>query len=197
MEFLSLLPVLMFFIFIAVIVLNIRKGLKKFAERTRQADEDSIRSYPKDKPGKKPGWTEVLGDAISQVQKQLEAARQQQERQRKSLKRKTGEQRLAKKRGDGKPEADSPVSLVWEKNAPVSAPPPLPSGKKKEERESPRRSTRTRQPRREPEPLREKDGMQAESPFELKTTREELRKAIIWSEILARPLALRKEREEL
>ena len=190
MEFLGLLPVLMFFLFFGVVVYNIVKGLKKFAERTNQANKDYQRSHPEAGSGKKSGWADILGDAVSQIQKEMEAARERQARQQQERQRQAGE-----KRPGAKAKGSSRTALVWDKNAPMPVPPPLPAEKKKAEKKlRPAKATR---PGAEPQQLRDQDIIQESPGFALDTTPEDLRKAVIWSEILAPPLALRQDREEL
>ena len=189
MEILGLLPVLMFFLFFGVVVYNILKGLKKFSERTSQANKDYQRSYPKAGPDKKSGWKDLIGDAISQIQKEMEAARQQQARQQQERQSQAGE-----KRPGAKAKEPSRTALVWDKNAPMPAPPPLPAEKRREKK--PPRTAKATRPGTEPEQLPNQDIIQKKPGFPLETTPEELRKAVIWSEILAPPLALRQDREE-
>jgi hypothetical protein len=158
-----LIPILFFFIIFFVVLFKILNGIRKFL-------------FSKEgREGKTATWKDFLKDLADQVQQQMEAQKPE-----------TEEGRSAWERLMGREIDEEPIEAV-----PVPPPPPKP----KRSRES--------APRPAPSPIAKtavgKEKTKAVSappglkPGKTTPSAEELRNAVIWSEILGKPVGLREE----
>lgn len=161
-----LIPILFFFIIFFVVVFKILNGIRKFVF-SKGAKE-----------GKASTWKDFLKDLTDQLQQQMEAQKAD-----------TGEGRSAWEQILGREFEEEPMAAT-----PLPPPPPEPPKP---------RQTRERIPRHAPSPV-DKTAVGKEKPKPVSATPglrfgeaapsvEELRNAVIWSEILGKPVGLREE----
>ncbi len=173
MDLESLLPVLFSLIFLLVFFVSILRSLKKVLEKAKTP----ARSGNELQTDRKPGWKDLLGNAFAHIQKEIKAAQERQE-----------QLAMGEKPGGGD---NRRSNLVWDKNAPIPTPPPLPA------MDAPKKKFRAGEtPAAKPDAVQAPKTDPAAGP-EFETSPAELRKAVVWSEILAPPLALREDRDRL
>ncbi len=176
MDLTAFLPVLFTLIFFLFFFVSIVRSLKKIAEKTKKP----ARSQHKLQTGKKTGWKDLFGDVVAQIQKEIKAAKEQQEQLARDKKATAGKGNTRQSK------------LVWDKNAPLPSPPPLPAA------ETRKKKIRARTPESQPqEPATPPapENATTVSPPIFETSADELRKAVAWSEILAPPLAMREDHD--
>ena len=173
MELTPFLPVLIF-IFIFTIFVSIARNLKKISKKSKK--QPSSQNFPN---YRKQGWNEFLGDAVIQIRKEIRAAQERQER-------------LTREKSDPGMKRPRRSTLEWDKNAPIPSPPPLPvkDTQKQKKQVRPSETKISGQSTNETPEI-----AKPVPPPAIGKTAAELQKAVVWSEILAPPLALRKDQD--
>jgi hypothetical protein len=170
MELISLLPFLIFLLFVFLTIFRTKQKLKNLSKSKKLPLK-----LDTDKNEKKFGWKNILTEAYEQIQREIKTARAEKQAQyelpdktRKTLKSST---------------------VLWEKEMLIPSPPPIPSKEIKKKTVAPLPQT--------PELVKlQKPKAAKNDPFSIKKpTIKDLRKAVVWSEILAPPAALRKDQD--
>ncbi len=177
MDIISLLPFFIFLLFVFLTIFRTRQRLKSLAKSNKKNTKSRkplLESKKSD--GEKPGWKSILIDAYEQIQREIKEAQKQKE----TIYDKP--ERARKK--------TSPGTILWEKEPLIPSPPPIPSSKEIKKK-------KPSIPSEKPEIVSTQKLKAAKSvkPLIEKPTIQDLRKAVVWSEILAPPLALRKEED--
>jgi hypothetical protein len=180
MEIISLLPFLLFLLFVLITIIRTKKKVKDYAESKKQSvrTKTSLFKAGKNEKKKQTGWKNILIDTLAEIQREIKAV--QEKKQTKDSK---------SWETPGKPLSSK---LVWSKDSPVFQPPPIPSERTKKKIVTPSG------PRPESAPkTAEMKAFQIKSDSQSfkKPTIKQLRNAVLWSEILAPPVALRKDQD--
>jgi hypothetical protein len=175
MELISLLPFLIFLLFVFVTIFRTKQKLKNLSKSKKNISKKFPLQLEPDKNEKKSGWKNILTEAYEQIQREIKTAREEKQAQydlpekaRKTLKSGT---------------------VLWEKKMHIPSPPPIPSKEIKKKTVAPLPQ--------KPELVKlQKPKASKTDPFSIKKpTIKDLRKAVVWSEILAPPAALRKDQD--
>jgi hypothetical protein len=177
MEIISLLPFFIFLLFVFLTIYRTKQRMKNMAKPNRNIakSEKILLKSEKNEQDKKFGWKNILIDAYEQIQRGIKEAQEQ------------------KKAQDDKPEkalkSSKPDTPFSEKEALIPIPPPIPSKEIKKKTTTP--------PPIKPEfgKAQEPKVVIADLPLTGKPTVKDLRKAVVWSEILAPPVALRENQD--
>ncbi len=176
MEIISLLPFFIFLLFVFLTIYRTKQRLKNLAKSSSNISKSKkIRLRPgKNDEEKKTGWKNILIDAYEQIQREIKAAQ---------------DKKQADDKSEKAPDQSQSSTLLWEKEALIPSPPPIPSKdiKKKKTAPAPRKP--------EPVKVQESTDVKPHLPLIQKPTVQDLRKAIVWSEILAPPVALRENQD--
>jgi hypothetical protein len=179
MEIISLLPFFIFLLFVFLTIYRTKQRLRNLSKPSEKIIKPKkfLLKSEKNKQDKKSGWKNILLDAYEQIQREIKTAQ---------------EQKQAQYDKPGKaPETSKSDTLLWEKEALIPTPPPIPISKeiKKKKAAAP--------PPIKPEivKLQEPKVIKADLPLIKKPTIQDLRKAVVWSEILAPPVALRENQD--
>ena len=159
-----LVPLVIFFFFLYVIAFVIRRVFKQVISSENSSGGDSP-------------WKQVLGDLITRIKKEMETAKKKTAESDKKIKTQRKPRPINK-------QPPQPPEVLWEKSMGTDKPPQQ-AGRKKTA---------------EIKPAKPQPEVSAPLPSEIsesknlsgKTSVRELRKAVVWSEVLAPPLALRK-----
>ncbi|MFO8085456.1 MAG: hypothetical protein R6U27_14185 [Desulfobacterales bacterium] len=180
MEIISLLPFLLFLVFVLIAIIRTKKKVKDYAESKKQSVKTKTGLFKSEKNEKKKqtGWKNILIDTLAEIQREIKAA--QEKKQAKDSK---------SWETPGKPLSSK---LVWSKDSPVFQPPPIPSErtKKKIAPSSGRRPESAPKAEEIKAPQTKSDARSFKKP-----TIKQLQNAVLWSEILAPPVALRKDQD--
>ncbi len=171
MEILSFLPILLFLLFVIATILRTKNKIKDFAGSKQQSSNPEMNLYKSDKKGEKKqsGWRNRLMDTVAEIQREIKKAQEE-------------------KHG----KAEGPVKVSYEANSYIQ-PPPVPSEKLRNKKTVPdvQKPQQVPKPLETPEPKIKPDLQ----PF-VNPTRQQLRNAVVWYEILATPKALRKDPDD-
>lgn len=169
MEILSLLPILLFLLFVIATILRTKNKIKGFAGSKQQRSNPEMNFY-KDRKGeqKKSGWKNRLMDTVAEIQREIKKAQEE---------------------IHGKDE--KPVKVSREFKSDIQ-PPPVPPEKLRKKKTTPdvQKPHQVSKPMEISEPKIKPDLQPFANP-----TRQQLRNAVVWSEILAPPKALRKDQD--
>jgi hypothetical protein len=169
MEIISLLPFFIFLLFVFLTIYRTKQRLKNLAK------SKNIRLKPeKNAKEKKSGWKNILIEAYEQIQREIKAAQ---------------EQKQANKYDKSEKVPDKSSTLLWEKEALIPSPPPIPS------KDIKKKKAATPPGKRESIKVKEPKVVKPDLPLIQKPTVQDLRKAIVWSEILGPPVALRENQD--
>lgn len=171
MEIISLLPFFIFLLFVFLTIYRTKQRLKNLTT------SKNIRLKPAESgKEKKSGWKNILIEAYEQIQREIKAAQ---------------ERKQANQYGKSEkaPETSKPTTILWEKESLIPSPPPIPLKeiKKKKTATPPRKSELAK--------VQEPKVVKPDLPLIQKPTVQDLRKAIVWSEILGPPVALRENQD--
>jgi 5-formyltetrahydrofolate cyclo-ligase len=170
MEIISLLPFFIFLLFVFLTIYRTKQRLKNLAK------SKNIRLKPEESgKEKKSGWKNILIEAYEQIQREIKAAQEK-----KQAKYGTSEKA---------PDQSQSSTLLWEKEALIPSPPPIPS------KDIKKKKTATPSRKSELVKVQEPKIVKPDLPLIQKPTVQDLRKAIVWSEILAPPVALRENQD--
>jgi preprotein translocase subunit YajC len=177
MEIISLLPFFIFLLFVFLTIYRTKQRLKNLAKSSSNISKSKkirLKSGKNDEE-KKTGWKNILIEAYEQIQREIKAA--QEKKQPKYHK------------SEKAPETSKPTTILWEKETLIPSPPPIPSKeiKKKKTAPAPRKPESVK--------VQESKDVKPHLPLIQKPTVQDLRKAIVWSEILAPPVALRENQD--
>jgi hypothetical protein len=169
------LPLLIFLLFVFVTIFRTKQKLKNLSKSNKNEPKKFPLKLETDKNEKKPGWKNILTEAYEQIQREIKSAREEKqakyelpEKARKTLKSST---------------------VLWEKEMLFPSPPPIPSKEIKKKKVMPLTQKPEFMPSQELK-------MVKTDPLSIKRpTIKDLRKAVVWSEILAPPVALRKDQD--
>jgi hypothetical protein len=177
MEIISLLPFFIFLLFIFLTIYRTKQRLKNLSKSSSNISKPKkIRLRPgKNDEEKKTGWKNILIDAYEQIQREIKTAQE---------KKQAGYDKSEKV-----PDQSQSSTLLWEKEALIPSPPPIPSKdiKKKKTGPAPRKSELVK--------VQEPKVVKPDLLLIQKPTVHDLRKAIVWSEILSPPVALRENQD--
>lgn len=171
MEIISLLPFFIFLLFVFLTIYRTKQRLKNLAK------SKNIRLKPEESgKEKKSGWKNILIEAYEQIQREIKAAQ---------------EQKQANKydKSEKVPDKSKSSTLLWEKKALIPSPPPIPS------KDIKKKKAATPSGISELVKVQEPKVVKPDLPLIQKPTVQDLRKAIVWSEILAPPVALRENQD--
>lgn len=179
MELISLLPFFIFLLFVLLTIYRTKQRVKNIGKSKKKvANPLKViwKSKESEKEEKKTGWKNILLEAYEQVQREIKKA-QEQKRTKYEIPEKVAEQ-------------PKPISIKREKEPLIPSPPPIPVFKDTQKK------TMVPPPSK-PETVlvQETKAVKAAKPLIEKPTIQDLRKAVIWSEILAPPLALRENED--
>ena len=177
MEIISLLPFFIFLLFVLLTIYRTKQRLKTLAKSNNNIAKPKkiFLKSEKNAKEKKSGWKNILIEAYEQIQREIKAAQEQ-------------KQTTYGKPEKG-PEKSKSSTLLWEKETLIPSPPPIPSKDIKKKKAAP--------PPRKPELVKVQEPKVIKPDLTLiqKPTVQDLRKAIVWSEILAPPVALRENQD--
>jgi hypothetical protein len=175
MEIISLLPFLIFLLFVFLTIFRTQQQLKSLSKSNKNTTKKFPLKSETNEKEKKSGWKNILTEAYEQIQREIKAA--QEERQAKYDLPEKAQKTLKSS------------TVLWEKKLLIPSPPPIPSKEIKKKKAAPL-------------PLKpefvelQKPKMTETDPFSIKKpTIKDLRKAVVWSEILAPPVALRENQD--
>jgi hypothetical protein len=179
MEIISLLPFFIFLLFVFLTIYRTKQRLRNLSKPSEKIIKPKkiLLKSEKNKQDKKPGWKNILLDAYEQIQREIKTAQEKKQAQ--------------YDKPEKAPEKSKPDTLLWEKEALIPTPPPIPISKEiKKKKAAP-------PPPIKPEfvKLQEPKVVKADLPLIKKPTIRDLRKAVVWSEILAPPVALRENQD--
>jgi hypothetical protein len=170
MEILSLLPILLFLLFVIVTILRTKNKIKDLADSKQQRSNPEMNLYKSEKKGgkKQSGWRNRLMDTVAEIQREVKNAQ-----------------------GEMRGKGEKPVKVSYEAKTDFQ-PPPVPFEKlrKKKTISDVQKPQQASQPVEISEPKIKPDLLPFTNP-----TRQQLRNAVVWSEILAPPTALRKDQD--
>jgi hypothetical protein len=175
MEIISLLPFLIFLLFVFLTIFRTKQKLKNLSKSNKNTTKKFPLKSETNEKEKKSGWKNILTEAYEQIQREIKTAR---------------EEKQAKYNLPEKAQKTLKSSTVlWEKELLIPAPPPIPLKKIKKKKAAPL------PPKPELVKLKEPTVVKTD-PFSIKKpTIKDLRKAVVWSEILAPPVALRENQD--
>jgi hypothetical protein len=177
MEIISLLPFFIFLLFVFITIYRTKQRLKSLAKPNNKIDrpKKAILNSKQRQEEKKTGWKNILIEAYEQIQREIKAAQEQKQG-------KYGKFQKEQKKSE-------PGTILWEKETLIPSPPPIPS------KDIKKKKTTTPPQKPEIEKVQELKAVKADLPFTGKPTVKDLRKAVVWSEILAPPVALRENQD--
>lgn len=185
MDIFSLLPVLFFLLFVVITILRTRKRMKQLAKNGNRSpiQRSALSRSKKDLKEKQPGLKNILLDTLAEIQREIKASQEAKQQDTKTTKREKFTRDTLRKSVSSK--------LLWSKDSPAFQPPPLPSEKIKKKKTIP-----------QPQPVSkttEVHETKPKTPLESfrKPSIKQLRNAVVWAEILAPPIALRKDQDLL
>jgi hypothetical protein len=176
MDIISLLPFIIFILFVGLTIYRTRQRLKSLGKPNKNIVKPKnlrLRSE-KNEIVKKSGWKNIMIEAYEQIQEELRRVQED-----KNKYDKTGIRKETSK-----------PAILWEKDLVIASPPPIPSSK-----ETKKKKAASQSPKPELIKLQEPTVPKTD-PFSIKEpTTNDLRKAVVWSEILAPPVALRENQD--
>jgi len=178
MEIISLLPFFIFLLFVFLTIYRTKQRLKNLSKPSKKIikPKNFLLKSEKNKQDKKSGWKNILLDAYEQIQREIKTAQEQKQAQ--------------YDKPEKVPETSKPDTLLLEKKALIPTPPPIPFSKEIKKKKA-------AEPPIKPElvKLQEPKVVKGDLPLIKKPTIQDLRKAVVWSEILAPPVALRENQD--
>ena len=180
MEIISLLPFFIFLLFVFLTIYRTKQRLKTLekSKKTKAEPKKVLLKSQEAETEKKPGWKNILIDAYEQILREIKEAK---------------EKREQKQAGYDIPERmkDKPKlsTILWEKEMLIPSPPPIPP------KEIKKKKPTSVSPKPELVQAKEPEAIKADLPLIEKPTIRDLRKAVVWSEILAPPVALRENQD--
>ncbi len=180
MDIIALLPFLLFLFFVLLSMFRIKNKLKKLGGSKQlppRLRQDRIRNEKNEKSRATTGWKDMLFDIFEEIKREIKAAQEK-----KQANDQNAEPMIKK---------STPFKTEAVKDSPFFQPPPIPSRKPKTE------------PPSKAQPEAEFAGESMKTPVSetgyaasfKNPTRRQLRNAVVWSEILAPPVALRKDQD--
>jgi hypothetical protein len=175
MELISLLPFLIFLLFVFLTIFRTKQKLKNLSKSNKITTKKfSLKSDTNEKE-KKSGWKNILTEAYEQIQREIKAAQK--------------EKQVKYDLPEKAPKTLKSSTVLWEKELLMPSPPPIPSMELIKKKVAPLPP--------KPELVKlQKPKVTKTDPFSIKKpTIKDLRKAVVWSEILAPPIALRENQD--
>jgi hypothetical protein len=173
MEIISLLPFFIFLLFVILTIYRTKKKLKDLRKPDRNKPNNLLLKSEKYEKEEKSGWKNILIDTYEQIQREIKTAQEQKQAQYK-----IPEKVLEKPK----------PTVLWEKDISIPSPPPLPSLKEIKKKKTALSSQK-------PDIAKMSEAKVFKTPPAKKSSLKNLRKAVVWAEILAPPLALRKKHD--
>jgi hypothetical protein len=175
MELISLLPFLIFLLFVFLTIFRTKQKLKNLSKSNKNTTKIFPLKSATNEKEKKSGWKNILTEAYEQIQHDIKAAQEK------------------KRPGYDLPEKAQKTikssTVLWEKELLIPSPPSITSKEIKKKKTAPLPPI--------PESVKvQKPKLVKTDPFSIKKpTIKDLRKAVVWSEILAPPVALRENQD--